>query len=283
MNLQPPSNLSSLQRRIFNRAREQGVLFSQLQRVVANAVLCQMLPPSVVKGGVALAMRLGDRGSRFTEDVDVVGAQSMSAEEYFDSLSENLAHGWIGFTGAVEGLPAATVIGAAHGLSVHRVRIRLAYAGRHWLSIPFEFSNEENQDVVDADRRIYAGIVDTFRHLGLEEPMPVALLSIDRQVAEKLHVCTTASGDGHPNDRAHDLVDLQLILADSAVSLPSIRAMCVRLFSARSQHQWPPTVSEGARWAQLYERAAHGLPVLPTVHSAVAWANELITDIERAS
>jgi hypothetical protein len=46
-----PSNLRSLDRRIENLAKERGRPVRRVQRAVANTVVGQMLPPSVVKGG----------------------------------------------------------------------------------------------------------------------------------------------------------------------------------------------------------------------------------------
>ncbi|MGH9091707.1 MAG: hypothetical protein ACRDZR_10070 [Acidimicrobiales bacterium] len=56
-----------------------------------------------------------------------------------------------------------------------------------------------------------------------------------------------------------------------------------RLFASRRAHSWPPTVVAFEGWADMYADAAEDLDVLPTVDTAVAWANQLVARIEEAS
>ncbi|MCB1006740.1 MAG: hypothetical protein KDB35_21340, partial [Acidimicrobiales bacterium] len=62
---EPPSNLRSLEARISNIARDRDRPLRRVQRVIANTVVGQMLPPSVVKGGTAMKLRVGEAASRF--------------------------------------------------------------------------------------------------------------------------------------------------------------------------------------------------------------------------
>ena len=66
----PPSNLRSLQARIDNEAASRNQPVRRIMRAVANVAVGQMLPPSVVKGGTAMKLRVGEPGSRFTPDFD---------------------------------------------------------------------------------------------------------------------------------------------------------------------------------------------------------------------
>lgn len=63
--------------------------YIRLRAVVANAVVGQVLPGGVVKGGSAIKFRLGDGATRFTTDLDVARAESL--EEFVDSLDASLA------------------------------------------------------------------------------------------------------------------------------------------------------------------------------------------------
>jgi len=86
-----------------------------------------------------------------------------------------------------------------------------------------------------------------------------------------------------PNSkRAHDLVDLQLILSRALVDWSKTAEACRRLFAYRKCQPWPPTVVKGESWGAVYESQKGDLPVLPTVDEAVAWANALISKISRA-
>jgi hypothetical protein len=87
------------------------------------------------------------------------------------------------------------------------------------------------------------------------------------------------SPDGRPsrrNDRAHDLVDLQILEQEETIDYAELREIGTRLFAARRAHEWPPTVVEYHNWGTIYAEAAEGLAVLPAVTEAVAWANDLI-------
>lgn len=96
------------------------------------------------------------------------------------------------------------------------------------------------------------------------------------QIAQKLHA---ASGVG--STRAHDLIDLQLLIEhEKSVDLGEVKGLCVRLFNYRRLQTWPPTVVENENWDSLYMEAADGIDVLESVSEAVAWANELIAQIE---
>ena len=73
--------------------------YIRVRAVVANTVVGQMLPSGAVKGGTAIKLRLGDRITRFTTDLDV--ARAIALDDFVDALDVALAEGWSGFTGRV--------------------------------------------------------------------------------------------------------------------------------------------------------------------------------------
>lgn len=81
------------------------------------------------------------------------------------------------------------------------------------------------------------------------------------------------------NKRAHDLVDLQLIMANGNVDIALVHALCCKLFKYRKVHEWPPKVVKGDAWEDIYYAQSRGINVLPNVDAAVDWANELIARI----
>ena len=89
-----PPNLVSLERRIGNLAADSGRPVARIQRAVANTVVGQLLPPEVVKGGTALKLRVGERASRFTPDLDAARDASISLDDYLLQLDDNLSRGW---------------------------------------------------------------------------------------------------------------------------------------------------------------------------------------------
>lgn len=127
-----------------------------------------------------------------------------------------------------------------------------------------------------------ASIKELFARLGLPSPEPIPLLPVGHQIAQKLHACTWLDRNSE-NDRAHDLVDLQILLREEAPDLARVRTTARRLFASRGAQAWPPTVVAHMDWVSLYGAAAEGLDVIATVEDAVTWTNLLIAQIDVAS
>jgi hypothetical protein len=271
-----PTNLRSLDTRIDNLARARGRPVRRIQRALSNAVVGQMLPPGVVKGGTAMKLRVGEAGSRFTPDLDASRSEALSLEDYLDELAERLASGWSGFTGAVEEQEPPQPEGVPDEYIMQPFAIRLAFKGRHWLTVPFELGRDEIGSTSEGDLRIADDIVELFATLGLETPSPIPVLALDHQIAQKLHACTSINPKTGGNDRAHDLVDLQILEQEETIDMALVASTGARLFAARRAHAWPPIVVAHAGWGSIYAEAADGLDVLDNVDNAVAWANDFI-------
>lgn len=272
----PPTNLRSLEKRIDNLAHQLGRPVRRIQRAVANTVVGQMLPPGVVKGGTAMKLRVGEAGSRFTPDLDAARAGFVSLDDYLDELGDKLADGWGGFTGTVSELAAPEPEGVPDDYIMRPFDIGLAYRSQHWLTVRFELGHDEIGSTKTSESRIAAEIVDMFDILGLDAPSPVPLLPLAHQIAQKLHACTTINPKTGRNDRAHDLVDLQLLDQEETIDMTEVATIATRLFTARRTHAWPPTVVAYDGWDTIYAAAAEGLDVLNNVTAAVAWANGFI-------
>jgi hypothetical protein len=271
-----PRNLDSLQARIRNVANEREQPFRRIQRVVASTVVGQMLPDGVVKGGTAMKIRVGEAGSRYTPDFDASRSPNVTVDDYVEQLRDRLQRGWSGFTGTVRVLEPRQVEDVPPDYVMQPFEIRLAYQGRHWLTVEFELAHDEVGSSEDRDLRIANDIVEIFATIGLEEPAPIPVMLVEHQVAQKLHSCTWVNPRTNRNDRAHDLVDLQILEREEAIDYAELREIGTRLFAARRAQEWPPTVVEYDDWDTIYAEAAEGLDVLPTVTEAVAWANDLI-------
>ncbi len=271
-----PTNLASLQARIRNVAREREQQERRIQRAIASTVVGQMLPDGVVKGGTAMKIRVGEAGSRYTPDFDASRSPNVTVEDYVEQLRDRLQNGWSGFTGTVRVLEPRQVEDVPADYVMQPFEIQLAYRDRHWLTVEFELGHDEVGSTEDRDLRIAEDIVEIFATIGLEEPAPIPLLLVEHQVAQKLHACTYINPNTNRNDRAHDLVDLQILEQEETIDYAELREIGTRLFAARRAQQWPPTVVEYDDWDTIYAEAAEGLNVLATVTEAVAWANDLI-------
>ena len=85
------------------------------------------------------------------------------------------------------------------------------------------------------------------------------------------------------SERAHDLIDLQLICNRSQIDYAEVKSVCRRLFDYRRRQPWPAVVMALPSWDDLYVLARNNLldngDVLPTAAEAVAWVNELVRRI----
>ncbi|CAN5210100.1 nucleotidyl transferase AbiEii/AbiGii toxin family protein [soil metagenome] len=285
-----PGNLQSLRARLQRVVRagedrgadELAVVENRVVRAMANVIVGQTIPNGVIKGGTAMNIRLGTANSRFTPDLDAARLPGMAVGDYLEELAANLAQGWQGFTGVVEEDSPADPVGVPDAYVMQPFRIRLAYAGRHWLSVRFELGHDEIGSTLAPEMREADDLAELLSDLGFEErPRPMPLLPVAHQVAQKLHACTSM-GRGGGNDRAHDLVDLQLLDLGGGIATTDVKAVAQRLFISRRAQPWPPTVVAYDRWPDIYAEAADGLGVRPDVTDAVDWANDLIQRIASA-
>ena len=70
-------------------------------------------------------------------------------------------------------------------------------------------------------------VLNVFRSLGFPAPKPISLITLEHQIAQKLH---GASGLSEHNQRAHDLIDLQVIMQNGDIDLRKVRSICRHLF-----------------------------------------------------
>ena len=246
--------------------------FVQARTIMANAIVANMLPDGVVKGGSALKMRFGDAETRFTTDLDTATVSNPAL--YAARLDSNLRVGWEGFSGRVVPRRPTSPEGVPEQYVMQPYDVKLDYLGKPWCTVPLEVGYNE---IGDADVADWADLVDAdklFEVMGFPSPGRVPLMPLGHQIAQKLHA---VSG---PGDRARDLIDLQLIIDRAEVDLTATGKICERLFSYRRAQSWPPVISKGEGWDSLYASQAEGLSVLSTADDAVAWANDLIGRIE---
>jgi len=260
-----PGSLSVLQRRITQAARSRDQTASRLQVTVAQIVVAQLLPGGAIKGGAGLKLRLGNAFTRDSRDLDTAVREDVDA--FVVELAARLEEGWGHFTGQVlPGVPP-TPAGIPTGYVMRPFVIKLRYHAKAFLSLPLEIGYDE----LDAlggplDHHLADDVVSLFAELGLPVPQPVRLLPAALQIAQKLHACTTAG-----SERAHDLVDLQLLEPGSDDA--DVAEATARLFAFRRAHSFPAALTPGPGWDTRYTDAATGLDVHPTLDDAVAWTN----------
>lgn len=270
-----PNTRTNLDKAI-QRLYGQTVNFVNIRSLMANVIVGQFLPAAVAKGGSALKLRFGDSATRMTTDFDIAYRDAL--EPVIAALNAGLKVGWNGFDGEVVAQKPMKPAGvpASYVMKPHTVKLR--YNKAPWCSVQLEVAFNEIGDADVADVEMSGDIASIFESLGFPSPNPVPLMSLEYQVAQKLHGATEEG-----SQRAHDLIDLQIIMERRNLDMQRLKGICRRLFAYRMMQAWPPVVTKNMDWETIYNEERGELPVLPTVDKAVAWANDLIARIERDS
>jgi hypothetical protein len=279
----PPSNLRSLRDRLVAAAKREGLLFGRLQQHVAVLVVAQLaarltdaagVPLLLVKGGSSLELRRGIGDSRTSKDLDAVARRDVA--EVHELLADAGEPGWEGFT-AIFTPPEEIEVPGLH-VKPRRFVAKLSYHGQPFASVPIEVSmveagNAESFDAVSSDALALVGVPGA---------VTVPCMTLPWQIAQKLHACTTTPAAPKTNDRAHDLVDLQLlevILADT--DLEQTRLACVAVFEVRAEQSWPTTIRALPHWPAIYDRAREGLDHIDLAETVAAAAQRVQRFVSR--
>ena len=206
--------------------------YVRMRTLVASAIVAQMLPDGVVKGGSAVRMRFGSGATRYTTDLDT--ATASDPDEYAAMLSDALAAGWEGFTGRVVRREPAAPRGIPGEYVMRPFDVKLSYMGKPWCTVPLEVGFDEIGDAEQADVTSQEEASYALERLGFPAVGDVALMDLCYQVAQKLHGLTSGG------DRVRDLVDLQLIAGNADVDPARTRRVCVRLFAYRRRRNGRP-------------------------------------------
>ena len=275
MSTKQPNSRRNLDIAITRLCNDMGLSFIQTRFLIANTIIGQLVPDGVIKGGSALKLRYGDSATRFSRDFDT--ARKNELEIFFLDMQSALTAGWNGFAGSIIRREPAKPKGVPGEYIMQPFDIKLSYNSSPWLTVLLEVGHDEIGDTNNPDMYIAEDVVELFEKLNLPEPKAVPLLAIQHQIAQKFHALT-----GEGSERAHDLIDLQIIVNKEIVDYKQTKNSCTRLFASRKMQTWPPTVTKGANWDQLYSAQVEDLDVLQTVDEAITWANNLIHIIENS-
>ena len=249
---------------------------AELRGLMANAIVAQMIGEGVVKGGTGLRFRYGEKLTRMTMDLDT--AWRTGLDEFLKSLRAKLEEGWNGFTGEIKILRQAAPRGIPFDYVMQPCDVKLKYRGAPWYTVNLEVGHNEIGDADECDNvEMPLVIEEVFQFAALPKPSPIPAMRLEYQVAQKLH---GVSAPG--SKRAHDLIDLQLIMANEEIDFRRAGELCRQLFKYRQVHTWPPVIEKGENWEATYAGQKKDLPILSSVEEAVEWANELIARIENA-
>jgi len=254
----PPANRVALERWITQKADEEGIAATRLRRALSFMVLSAVLarftdaegaPLFLLKGGVAMELRVGAR-ARASKDFDTAFRDDMSRLKDVLAAASVHEHGVFRLTAG-----SASPIGPTGAV---RIPVRIALAHYDWGTVDLEVSPAEGGSQAAAGIE-YAAPAPALSVFGLPDGPRVPLFPLPYQVAQKLHACTEVRED-RDNDRFRDLIDLLLleeILADA--DLPAVRLACEEVFRLRGRHSWPPEIQIYPLWTDGYRNLARGM------------------------
>ena len=278
--IKPPRNEHELELRLVRMLGNDNRRMLVMRTMMANAIAGQFLPKgAILKGGGSLRFRFGSSFTRNTIDFDTTRRGDLDA--FLTEFKKSLEAGWNGFSGQLIILPQASPKGVPFDYVMQPIDLKLLYKGQAWCTVNLEISHDEanatdEYDMIPAPK----DVLDAFRSLGFPSPKPIALITLEHQIAQKLH---GASGLSEHNQRAHDLIDLQVIIQNEDIDLKKVRSICRHLFAQRKMQPWPTLITVKDRWAEIYNAQKLDLKVLEKVEDAVIWANVLIAKIDAAN
>ena len=217
------------------------VMAGVLERAAASGQ-----PRFMVKGGVALELRLGNR-ARATKDIDLV---LLVGDDDLARTIERAVTGEVyqGFTFRRKGEPMLLDNGTAN------LEFAASYRGGAWTTVVVDIARAEPGES-EMERLPAIPLKEAF---GITGPVDLPCLPLRLHIAQKLHGMTLPPRSGKRNERFRDLVDL-LLMEELVTDYRGLRDACEMVFRSRGTHEWPPTLAVPPHWVDPFARQAREL------------------------
>lgn len=266
---------AALEATINQAAREAGSIQRRRKMAVVERLLARLsvVAPErwIVKGGVALDLRLGGR-ARATRDLDLArrDADAAAMEDLLAAAKLDLGDF---FVFAVE--RTAALERDREQVAV-RYRVRAELAGRRFEEIALDIGFGD--PLPASPDRLLGPNIFAFAEL---PPIIVPALPLDEHLAQKLHAYTRAYAENRPSTRVKDLIDMILIRSAAAFEAGRLREELTRTFAVRDTHPLPGALPPPpVGWAVPYRALAREVSLDPDVghgHAqAAAWLDPLL-------
>ena len=195
----------------------------------------------VIKGGVALELRLRDR-ARATKDLDV--ALHNPDADLATSLERALTNGiYQGFSFRKKREPLVLDNGVVN------MEFAVTYRGGAWSSISIDVARKESGE----NEIEWLPAISLIESFGVSGPELLPCLPLRQHIAQKLHGMTLPPRPGKRNERFRDLVDL-LLMEALIDDYSDLFTACEQLFNNRGTHQWPPSLDLPPHWINPINR-----------------------------
>ncbi len=248
----PAALRAALEHRLQVESQESGVALNRLRRRVVFERIVSRIESAepgrwVVKGGMALEVRLADR-ARTTKDLDLgLREDKVDASDLRDRLIDALAidADSDGFVFAVG--PPTELAADEAGRNSWRFSVQASVAGRTFDGLKLDVAPRSEE--LEPTERV--ALRSSLSFAGIPA-CSVDLIDINRHAAEKVHAFSRTYGD-RPSSRVRDLVDMVLLiehdLLDSARCATAVKAV----FSQRATHPVPHDLPDPPSfWAEQY-------------------------------
>ena len=247
----------ALEQRLHNRSAETGISLDRLRRRVLFERIISRLQADepgvwVVKGGMALEVRLSDR-ARLTKDLDLgLRGDVTDGAELQERLVEALAADPDSDRFELSVGPVKPLIEDGAGRITWRLSISADLAGKPFGRIPVDISPRAAElhltDFVELPNSLaFAGISSS----------TIELVDVDRHAAEKFHAMLKDFGD-RDNTRVRDLVDIILLLEYELIETPNLASAVRQVWSERGGTNPPEVLPPPPdSWSDRYESLAN--------------------------
>lgn len=222
----------ALEDRLRRRSLETGHSLARLRKLVAfDRLLSRLLmafPDTwVLKGGVSLQLRLGER-ARTTKDVDLLWRRdpSLLHEQLFTAVNQD-ANDWFTFQ------IASPTQSPDPELSTLRFQIQSLLDSRAFERFSLDVGLDDQ--LIGQIEEFPMPALLTFAGF---EPTMVPCYPVAQQIAEKLHAYTYIYTSG-PSSRVKDLVDIMLLAELTSPVSNQLHSAIEAVFGDRSTHPHP--------------------------------------------
>lgn len=208
----------------------------------------------VVKGGMAMEVRLGNR-ARMTRDLDLAVRDGAGGSGVHELLSQALGTDPTG-DGFDFAVPSPEPLAADQlGHAGWRFHVDVRLAGRTFERVRVDVV--ERSDELVATERL--ALPDLLGFAGIESAT-VEATDRAQQFAEKLHALTRDYG--RPNSRVRDLIDLVLLIEGGFEPDHRLAEIVGHVFRTRGTHPLPSELGDPpSDWRDRYRREAAELDV----------------------
>lgn len=262
-------------------AGSKSLPIERLERQLAHLVLSQVLARQIsadsqtaeFKGGTVMAWRLTLSKARPTRDLDL--ASHETRDELTQRISSLQGEAWGPFevgNAKIQSVRVPTGIDYDDALVVARVPIR--FRESRWLTVTLEMAPNSQ---LHFGEHILPNVEmrEILESLGLPAVTALPVISIERQMAEKLHALTAPS-----SDRGKDLYDLCLIDELIPFEMPLLALAVRQVFEERATHSWGEGFELSAEVRAAYVRQAGEFATSVNFDDALARLQRLKKDID---